>query len=48
MNKPNIENLEKETEKKYLKRQRKKIVKMKVSSANVKNLGRIIKKSSKK
>ncbi len=45
MNKPNIEKVEKEEEKRYAKRNKKGQVKMKVSGGSVKNLGRIIEKS---
>ncbi len=44
MNKPNIENLEKEEEKNFFKKKKRKQAKMKVSGARVKELGRIIKK----
>ncbi len=43
MNKPNIENLEKEEEGKFLKKKKRKTKKMKVSGARVKELGKIIK-----
>ena len=43
MNKPNIENIEKAEEGKFLKKKKRKQVKMKVSGARVKDLSKIIK-----
>lgn len=43
MNKPNSENIEIDEERKYLKKKKRKQVKMKVSGGKVKELGKIIK-----
>ncbi len=43
MNKPNIENVEKMEEEKFLKKKKRRQVNMKVSGAKVKDLGKIIK-----
>ncbi len=42
MNKPNVENLEKEEERRILQKKKRKTKKMKVSGASVKKLGEII------
>ena len=43
MNKPSIENIEKVEERKFLKKKNRKQLKMKVSGAQAKDLGKIIK-----
>ena len=43
MNKPNIENVEKMEEQRFLRKKKRKQIKMKVSGAKVKDLGKIIK-----
>jgi hypothetical protein len=43
MNKPNIENIEKDEEKRFLRKKKRKQTKMKISGVKVKDLSRIIK-----